>query len=425
MKNDYIRVIIFIVLSVLVLIVSAQIDYSFFHVTADLAAIFLGLTIYIIASYSSKYSKGSNLLFVGVAYLSVSIIDLMHLINDGGFSHTQMDLNTATQYWIGARFTEAFVLFFAYSKLLKVKNMSLKILVASFGFTTLVILLFVSFSQYFPLMYDLDGFTFYKKVMDILIILLFIFAFITIRRHESRKFNRIVLIIAIGFKIFSEVTFLFNSGEVEILNILRYISKYISYVLLFVVFARDFLVRPYENIFRAFKDKEDELLELTKRDSLTGLYNHSTSYEIIREIITKNETSKNDICLMMIDIDDFKCINDKYGHIKGDEVLLGVANLFKHCDGPLKLAGRYGGDEFVVLFVDCDGNLAEIISNKLFNKLKKLSIEIGITVTISIGISEWEKRFTAKDLVRSADYQMYVAKSIGKSTFSLKQKSDL
>ncbi len=127
---------------------------------------------------------------------------------------------------------------------------------------------------------------------------------------------------------------------------------------------------------------------------------------------------------MMIDVDDFKGINDKHGHVKGDEILIKIADIFKSCDGPLELAGRYGGDEFVTLFVGCDGEKAKFIAEKLFTEIKKLSATVGIDVTLSIGITEWENGFTAKDLVKTADYQMYEAKSVGKNTFRLKAKSE-
>ena len=415
MKKDFLGLVIFIVLSVIILVFSALIDFSFFHAMADLATIFLGLIIFIIASYSKEYSKGSNLLFVGVAYLSISTIDLMHLVNDGGFNQSQIDINAATQLWIGARFTEAFVLYFAYSKLLKKHNMNPKILFASFGFTTLFIFIIVALQSFLPIMYDIEsGYTLYKKVLDVLIILLFILAAYTINKNESRKFNKNVLLIAIGLKILSETVYIFNPGDQHLFELLRYLFKYTSYVMLFMVFARDLLVRPYENIFRAFKDKEEELLDLSRKDSLTGLYNHSTSYQITKEIIKENEIKKEDICLMMIDIDNFKCINDKYGHVKGDEILLQISNIFKNCDGPLKLAGRYGGDEFVVLFTDCNGETAKKIAENIFVKMEELSEIVEIKVTLSIGIAEWKTGFSAKDLVKSADYQMYEAKLVGK-----------
>ncbi len=425
MKRDFLSVSVFVVVSVIILVFSALIDYHFFHVTVDLATIFLALMIYIISVYSGEYTKGTNLLFVGVAYLSVAVIDLNHLINEGGFSQRHLDINVATQLWMGARFTEAFVLYFAYCRLIKRDYLNYKILLASFGATTLLILSVVSLHKYLPVMYDVEiGYTLYKKVIDVFIIILFTFALIAVSKNESRRYNKLILILAISFKMISQFVYIFEGNIENAFLGARYIFKYISYVFLFMVFARDLLIRPFDNIFRAFKDKEVELIELSRKDSLTGLYNHSTSYEIIRDIINQNELKNLDICLMMIDVDDFKLINDKYGHIKGDEILVRIASLLIECEGPLELAGRYGGDEFVVLLTNCNRAMAVEVAEKIFAKMDELSNEMGIKVTLSIGVSEWEKGFTAKDLVRMADYQMYEAKSVGKNTFKIKGKSE-
>ena len=421
MQRNFVGVLIFLSISVTFLVITSVINFDFFHMVTDLSVIFLGMIIFIIAFYSSEYTKGSNLLFVGVAYLFISLIDLMHMVNSGDFNSLEIDLNISAQLWIAARFVEGSILYLAYSMYKKASLVNFKLMLASFGITTLIIFAVVSLSDYLPLLYNVEtGFTLYKQVLDGLVIGLFILAFIAINKNESRRFNKKVLLAAIAFKVLGEFVFIFESTDNHIFVTIRYISKYISYVLLFLVFARDLLQRPYENIFRAFKEKEDELTELSRKDSLTGLYNHSTSYEIMREIIKKNEINKVDTCLLMIDIDDFKCINDKYGHTKGDEILFEIANIFKNCEGPIKLAGRYGGDEFVVLFDNCNVERAKKITERIFTKMEILSDKVSVKVTLSIGISEWKSGFTAKDLVNSADYQMYESKSIGKNTYSVK-----
>lgn len=425
MKRDLRGVIVFVILSTIFLTGLGIVDYDFFRIFVELSTIFLALVIYIIAVYSSEYSKGSNLLFIGISCLAVGTIDLMYIFNSGGFTIFDMNKDFSTHLWLAARGIEAIVLFYAYSKLIKRNDLDYKKLIVIFGSATLLIFLIIIFGSYLPVAFDIEnGYTVYKKIIDVIIIVLFIFAIYAVKKNESRIFNYRVLILAIVLKIISEVAFLFDTGDVVYLEIIRHLAKYVSYILLFMVFARDLLLRPYENIFRAFIEKEEELTDLSKKDSLTGLYNHSTSYEIMREIIKKNEQENIDVCLMMIDVDDFKCINDKNGHVKGDEILVEISEIFKNCDGPLKLAGRYGGDEFVVLYSHCNGKRAIEIANKIFLKMEELSLKVKLKVTLSIGIAEWKKGFTAKDLVRTADAQMYEAKSVGKNTYSIKLKSE-
>lgn len=420
MKKRALGVLLFVGLSVVALIFSSIIDYKFFTTFSELITIFLGLIIFVIAFYSKDYTKGSNLLYVGIAFFSISIIDFMHLVNEGGLSNLQNDINVQGQLWISARSIEGFILFYAFTKSNWKRVFDFNFLVVTFSITTFIILFLVSISDFMPKIYTVEnGYNYYKYFLDFIVITLFIMAIKSINANEKRIYNKKILTIAISLKIIAEVIFIFETGESGVLEATRYILKYISYVFLFLVFAKDLLQRPYENIFRLFKEKEEELLDLSRRDSLTSLYNHSTSYELIKDIINKNEKSNSSICLFMIDVDDFKVINDKYGHVKGDEILVLIGKMFLSYEGPIQMAGRYGGDEFVALFDKCDVNKPQKIASRIFRRMEELSKEVGIVVTLSIGAAVWEKGLSAKELVKKADYQMYQSKSVGKNTFSL------
>ncbi len=423
-KKD-IRSLLFIASSVIVLVFSAIINYYFFTVFAELVSIFLALMIFIIAFYSKEYTKDSNLLYVGIAYLSLAFLDFMHLVNDGGFINLQNNLNAQGQLWIAARATEGFILYYAFSKASWKRRFNFNFLFVSFSISTLVILSLVMLNDYMPKIYTVEGgYNLYKYFLDFSIIAMFIVAIYTIYKNEKRVYNKTILIIAISFKIVAEIIFIFETGNPGTLEASRYIVKYVSFVFLFIVFVKELLQRPFDNIFIAFQKKEIELTELTRRDSLTGLYNHSTSYEIIKETIVKNKQQNRKFCLMMIDVDDFKCINDKHGHVKGDEILSEIGKMFLTCEGPIIMAGRYGGDEFIVLFDDCGSVQAKKIASRIFERMGELSFKIGINITLSIGISKYKSKFNAKDLVRSADSQLYKAKSIGKNTYSIRTKSE-
>jgi len=415
----------FITLSVGLLIFSSILDYYFFMIFVELITIFLGLMIFIIAFYSKEYTKDNNLLYVGIAYLSLAFLDFMHIFDDWGFSALQNNVNAQGQLWIAARATEAYILFYAFSKSSWKRRFNFKHIFISFSVTTFFIVLLVVLNDFLPKIYTVEyGYNLYKKSLDILIIVMFIIALFNISKNEKRTYNKIILILAVLFKISSEIIFIFETGDHGVLEAVRHILKYISYIFLFHVFVKDLLQRPYENIFRAFEKKERELTELTKRDSLTKLYNHSTSYEMMRSIIKDNERNNENLCLMMIDVDDFKAINDKFGHVKGDEILSKIGQLFLTCEGPIRLAGRYGGDEFVVLFSNIDYEKTKILAAKIFKRMDELSNEVGIKVTLSIGVSLWKSGLTAKDLVKLADKQMYNAKDVGKNTFSIETKSE-
>ena len=230
MKRKKSRVLAFVILSVTMLIFSSVIDYSFFIMFVTAATIYLGLTIYGIAFYSREFTKGSNYLYIGIAYLAISILDLMGILNGIGVSLMKFDINNFTQLWFVARFIEGFVLFHAYSKLIRKRDFEHNKLFIRFGITTLLLYIFIALNNFMPIFYYPEtGYTLYKKVLDVIVILLYIAAMRAIYKNESRIFNKRVLIIAILFKIFGEFVFIFDDGESNIFGMIIYMSKYISY----------------------------------------------------------------------------------------------------------------------------------------------------------------------------------------------------
>jgi len=420
MENRFRGVIYFNAIALTLLVIIGYYNYLLFHMVIELSTVFLGVFIYLIAIYSNKYSHDNSFVFIGIAYLFIGTLDILHTIAFEGIEVFDFSIGVVTRFWLGARFMEAFVLFFAFHNLLKVKIIESMKIYISFTVVTILILISIYACSLFPKIYIYDyGFTTYKKILDVLVIIMFFIAMYVVNKNETRKLNKKIIILSISLKIVSEFLFLVSSTNGGMLGITSHIFKYLSYVGLFTVFVRESLTRPYENIFRAFKEKEKELLEISRKDSLTGLYNHSSSYEVMSEIIKQNKGKRVNLCLMMIDVDDFKRINDKYGHVKGDEILEKIADIFRDFDKNLMLAGRYGGDEFVLFFTDCSDKHAKVMVEKIFNKMDQLSGNIGFEVTLSIGVSIWEKELTAKDLVKTADLKMYEAKSVGKNTYSI------
>lgn len=140
-------------------------------------------------------------------------------------------------------------------------------------------------------------------------------------------------------------------------------------------------------------------------DSLTNLHSRHAFTESMAERI------ESGVC-MMIDIDDFKLINDVHGHFLGDEVLKAIANLLKHSIRKNDSAIRWGGEEFLVLLKETDLEAGKIRAQKLIQDVEKLSIE-GVSVTISIGITILTKAYQ-KDF-NHADQALYKAKMNGKN----------
>ncbi len=143
-------------------------------------------------------------------------------------------------------------------------------------------------------------------------------------------------------------------------------------------------------------------------DSLTGAYN--------RRII---ETINNCSIMVMCDIDNFKNINDTYGHDIGDEVIKKVSDIISSNIRSNDYICRYGGDEFLIAFTKCDSNIAKERMEKIQKDILMLIELPNCDVTISVGISRYSTTEDIKILIKEADYALYESKSYGKDKITI------
>jgi diguanylate cyclase (GGDEF)-like protein len=154
----------------------------------------------------------------------------------------------------------------------------------------------------------------------------------------------------------------------------------------------------------------EELQQKAIRDSQTGLYNHTEFYNKIDKMISNGEP----FSILMMDIDDFKLVNDSYGHQTGDLVIEYLAEQIKLSIRHGDIAARYGGDEFVVILKGAKKQVAKSIAERL--RISVLSGNQPVKITISIGIAEYpEDSKSSNGIVSSADKALYLAKMRGKN----------
>jgi len=163
----------------------------------------------------------------------------------------------------------------------------------------------------------------------------------------------------------------------------------------------------------------DETQQLAITDGLTGLYNRRHFMEIARIEFERARRYKRYLSAMIFDVDHFKTINDTYGHAAGDEVLRAIAKLCREEVREADPLGRYGGEEFVGLFVESGAEIAQKVAERLRKAVEKHVIPVGehnLQVTISIGIAE-QNHFTPdlESLLARADQAMYIAKHRGRN----------
>jgi diguanylate cyclase (GGDEF)-like protein len=164
------------------------------------------------------------------------------------------------------------------------------------------------------------------------------------------------------------------------------------------------------------------IVQLTLRDGLTRLFNHTTCFQRIEMELSRFERYKTVVSIMMIDIDNFKEINDRFGHVEGDRILSEMAMALKTETRDADICCRYGGEEFVVIMPSTDLREAGILAERLRSKVEK-DMPGSRGVTISIGVASCDRdTHTSKSLVEKADAALYDAKKNGKNRVAISAK---
>lgn len=167
---------------------------------------------------------------------------------------------------------------------------------------------------------------------------------------------------------------------------------------------------------------QERLRRLSERDGLTGLFNRRTFFERLDEMLERPEIGQS--ALLYVDLDNFKAVNDLYGHAQGDAVLKAIGELLTAGVRPGDLPGRLGGDEFVLWVARCDTERAKAVADRLLNGMKGLQhLSAGpdkpLGLSIGIAVHTPDSGETVKELADRADGVMYVAKRGGKGAYAV------
>jgi diguanylate cyclase (GGDEF)-like protein len=155
-----------------------------------------------------------------------------------------------------------------------------------------------------------------------------------------------------------------------------------------------------------------------RTDSLTGLLNHGAIQLRIREEIWRARRSGKPLACLLMDLDNFKPINDRHGHLMGDEILKRVAGAIAAEFRPYDGLARYGGDEFVLVLSETDRRTAEEAAQRLADTVGRAARglgDLGVPITASVGVAHWCEPLTAAELLDRADRALLLAKRRGKA----------
>lgn len=163
----------------------------------------------------------------------------------------------------------------------------------------------------------------------------------------------------------------------------------------------------------------DALLEKALFDPLTGLRNRHHLEDTLRTQMAQAMRNHEPVSCLMIDIDHFKSINDRFGHEAGDQVIKSVASIVQRAVHDSGLAFRYGGEEFLAILSGANEDVAQACATDIFNSVHELSLRYGLSeigpVDVSIGIASYPQHAQSDSLLRAADVALYRAKELGRA----------
>lgn len=166
------------------------------------------------------------------------------------------------------------------------------------------------------------------------------------------------------------------------------------------------------------EDKTEQLEKLSVTDGLTGLFNHRHFWNLMNTEMTQVGLNNGNLALVLVDLDDFKRVNDKFGHSVGDVLLKTIADVLSDTVRDTDIVARYGGEEFAVMLPDTDESGVQNVAEKLRASVETIRFnvpetDIVLKVTVSIGVSVF--RGNRREFFNAADRALYQSKAAGKN----------
>ena len=417
------KVITFISISLFIYLLSRY-NYLLFHSMTEVFSICIAFSVFLVTVNSSKYMKESYLFVIGYAYLFIGILDFFHTITFTGMNVIEGYDFYANQIWVGARYFESVVLLI--STILVGKSLKIKpnVLILSYMFITFVLIYSIIYSDLFPVCFiPGSGQTSFKIISEVLIIFVLIAA-LSILKIKKDNFKKLVyrnLTMSIVLTVMSELMFTLYTDNYGITNALGHIFKVMSFYMIYRAIVMTGIKEPYLIIFKELSDAREQLLfqnqylkNMVHYDGLTGVHNKRYILDRLEDEIERYKRYREPFVLMMIDVDNFKVINDTYGHTVGDEVLKEMSSVLVKSARASDIVGRYGGDEFVMILIEAKKEHGLAIAEKVLKHIDEAVFSEDVHITVSIGIACYREG-DVEAFINEADKGLYYAKRDGKN----------
>ncbi len=400
-------------------------SYLLFHSMAEIFSIVIGCCIFILAWNSRQRLDNNYILFLGIAYLFVSALDLLHTLAYKGMGvFPDSDANLPTQLWIAARYVQSISLLAA--PVFIRRKLNLNLVFVMYTVVTTVVLA-VIFAKAFPACFvEGVGLTPFKIISEHIISFILLGAIAFLFHHRPAFDHKVLqwLVASLTLTIFSELAFTFYVSVYGFSNLVGHLFKIIAFYLIYLAIVEMGLDKPHRLLFRNLKRKEaalekalQEVHRLAITDYLTNLYNRRHFSKVGEGEVQRARRYRRSLSAIMLDIDLFKRVNDTYGHTVGDQILQGVAESCLQELRGVDVVGRYGGDEFVILLPENDLAAAKQVAERLRKSISKRRFNTTkgtAKVTASLGVVTMDsENQTLETLLSRADQALYVAKQKG------------
>ena len=172
-----------------------------------------------------------------------------------------------------------------------------------------------------------------------------------------------------------------------------------------------------ENLLLRRRRQRAQKFALT--DSLTRLVNRRMGLVTLDQELARCARSEQSMTVLMCDLDHFKQLNDSHGHLQGDLALRATAEVLRQTLRRSDTICRYGGEEFLVVLPDTTADEATVLATRLFTAVQTRGEELGLPVTISIGLTNYRTGDSVESILQRADHALYASKDYGRNRFSV------
>jgi len=172
-----------------------------------------------------------------------------------------------------------------------------------------------------------------------------------------------------------------------------------------------------ENLLLRRRRQRAQKFALT--DSLTRLFNRRMGLVTLDQELARAARSEQSMTVLMCDLDHFKQLNDAHGHLQGDLALRATADMLRQTLRRSDTICRYGGEEFLVVLPDTTADEATVLATRLFTAVQVRGEEMGLPVTISIGLTNYRAGDSVESILQRADHALYASKDYGRNRFSV------